>query len=227
MRLLIAEDECALSDVISKRLKREGYAVDVVNDGLSALDYLEATEYDLALLDIMMPGLSGLEVLRRYREHGGRSPVIFLTARDALSDRVDGLDNGADDYIVKPFSFDELLARIRSVIRRSGIRNGSAILRIDDLSLDCASGMVKRGDKVIDLSQKEYALLKYMMHNDGMILSRSVLLDHVWSYDYEGQSNMVDVYIRYLRKKIDIDGHKPLIHTFRGRGYMIGGDDVS
>lgn len=227
MRILVAEDEEALCNVIAKRLRKEGYAVDSVHSGSDALDYLEATEYDLALLDIMMPAKSGVEVLKEYRAGGGTSPVIFLTAKDALSDRVLGLDAGADDYIVKPFSFDEVLARIRSVLRRSGMKERSNILKIGNLTLDLSSGLVKRGDRVIDLSQKEYSLLKYMMSNEGMILSRSVLLNHVWDYGYEGQSNMVDVYIRYLRKKIDIDGEPELIHTYRGRGYMIGGDNES
>ncbi len=227
MRILVADDEKSLADVVSKRLKKEGYAVDTVYDGSSALDYLVATDYDLALLDVMMPGLDGFQVLKKYRGEGGISPVIFLTARDALSDRVSGLDSGADDYIVKPFSFDELLARIRSVLRRAGKKSISSVLKVDDLTLDSASGIVKRGERVIELSQKEYALLKYMMTNEGMILSRDMLLSHVWDYSYEGQSNMVDVYIRYLRKKIDQGEEKELIHTYRGRGYMIGGPDES
>ena len=223
MRILVAEDECSLADVISKRLKREGYAVDTVYDGEAAYDFLEGTEYDIALLDIMMPKMDGLEVLERYRASGGSAPVIFITAKDALSDRVDGLDAGADDYIIKPFSFDELLARIRSVLRRAGGGVKSNILRVEDLTLDTSSGIVKRGGRTIELSGKEYALLKYMMSNADMILSRDAILSHVWDYSYEGQSNMVDVYIRYLRKKIDGFNERPLIHTFRGRGYMIGG----
>ena len=223
MRIPVAEDECSLADVISKRLKREGYAVDTVYDGEAAYDFLEGTEYDIALLDIMMPKMDGLEVLGRYRASGGSAPVIFITAKDALSDRVDGLDAGADDYIIKPFSFDELLARIRSVLRRAGGGVKSNILRVEDLTLDTSSGIVKRGGRTIELSGKEYALLKYMMSNADMILSRDAILSHVWDYSYEGQSNMVDVYIRYLRKKIDGFNERPLIHTCRGRGYMIGG----
>ena len=223
MRILVAEDECSLAYVISKRLRREGYAVDTVYDGETAYDFLEGTEYDIALLDIMMPKMDGLEVLGRYRASGGSAPVIFITAKDALSDRVDGLDAGADDYIIKPFSFDELLARIRSVLRRAGGGVKSNILRVEDLTLDTSSGIVKRGGRTIELSGKEYALLKYMMSNADMILSRDAILSHVWDYSYEGQSNMVDVYIRYLRKKIDGFNERPLIHTFRGRGYMIGG----
>ena len=223
MRILVAEDESSLAYVISKRLKREGYAVDTVYDGETAYDFLEGTEYDIALLDIMMPKMDGLEVLGRYRASGGSAPVIFITAKDALSDRVDGLDAGADDYIIKPFSFDELLARIRSVLRRAGGGVKSNILRVEDLTLDTSSGIVKRGGRTIELSGKEYALLKYMMSNADMILSRDAILSHVWDYSYEGQSNMVDVYIRYLRKKIDGFNERPLIHTFRGRGYMIGG----
>lgn len=227
MRILVADDERSLSDVITKRLKKEGYAVDTVYDGSSALDYLEATAYDLAILDVMMPGMDGFEALRRYRSGGGDAPVIFLTAKDALSDRIQGLDEGADDYLVKPFSFDELLARIRSVLRRAGGNKISNILSVDDLVLDLSTGIVKRGERIIELSAKEYALLKYMMSNEGIILSREMLLNHVWDYSYEGQSNMVDVYIRYLRKKIDAESERPLIHTYRGRGYMIGGADES
>lgn len=223
MRILVAEDESSLAYVISKRLRREGYAVDTVYDGETAYDFLEGTEYDIALLDIMMPKMDGLEVLGRYRASGGSAPVIFITAKDALSDRVDGLDAGADDYIIKPFSFDELLARIRSVLRRAGGGVKSNILRVEDLTLDTSSGIVKRDGRTIELSGKEYALLKYMMSNADMILSRDAILSHVWDYSYEGQSNMVDVYIRYLRKKIDGLNERPLIHTFRGRGYMIGG----
>ena len=227
MRILVADDERSLADVITKRLKKEGYAVDTVYDGSSALDYLEATAYDLAILDVMMPGMDGFEALRRYRSGGGDAPVIFLTAKDALSDRIQGLDEGADDYLVKPFSFDELLARIRSVLRRAGGNKRSNILSVDDLVLDLSTGIVKRGERIIELSAKEYALLKYMMSNEGIILSREILLNHVWDYSYEGQSNMVDVYIRYLRKKIDAESERPLIHTYRGRGYMIGGADES
>ncbi len=227
MRILVADDERSLADVITKRLKKEGYAVDTVYDGSSALDYLEATAYDLAILDVMMPGMDGFEALRRYRSGGGDAPVIFLTAKDALSDRIQGLDEGADDYLVKPFSFDELLARIRSVLRRAGGNKSSNILSVDDLVLDLSTGIVKRGERIIELSAKEYALLKYMMSNEGIILSREMLLNHVWDYSYEGQSNMVDVYIRYLRKKIDAESERPLIHTYRGRGYMIGGADES
>ena len=227
MRILVADDERSLADVITKRLKKEGYAVDTVYDGSSALDYLEATAYDLAILDVMMPGMDGFEALRRYRSGGGDAPVIFLTAKDALSDRIQGLDEGADDYLVKPFSFDELLARIRSVLRRAGGNKSSNILSVDDLVLDLSTGIVKRGERIIELSAKEYALLKYMMSNEGIILSREMLLNHVWDYSYEGQSNMVDVYIRYLRKKIDAESERSLIHTYRGRGYMIGGADES
>lgn len=228
MRILVADDEKALADVISKRLKKESYAVDTVYNGADAYDYLSSTDYDLCILDIMMPRLNGVEVLEKYRRSGGRAAVIFLTAKDALEDRVNGLDSGADDYLVKPFSFDELLARIRSILRRThGDNSPNTILQIDNLRLDLNSGIVKRGDRTIDLSGKEFSMLKYMMSNAGIILSRAQLIEHVWAYDYEGSSNMVDVYIRYLRRKIDTEGEKELIHTFRGRGYMIGDSDES
>ena len=228
MCILVADDEKALADVISKRLKKESYAVDTVYNGADAYDYLSSTDYDLCILDIMMPRLNGVEVLEKYRRSGGRAAVIFLTAKDALEDRVHGLDSGADDYLVKPFSFDELLARIRSILRRThGDNSPNTILQIDNLRLDLNSGIVKRGDRTIDLSGKEFSMLKYMMSNAGVILSRAQLIEHVWAYDYEGSSNMVDVYIRYLRRKIDTEGEKELIHTFRGRGYMIGDSDES
>lgn len=186
------------------------------------MDYLQAGEYDAVILDIMMPKLDGLSVLRRYRSGGGRSPVIFLTARDAIDDRVEGLDSGADDYLVKPFSFAELLARVRVLLRNKG-EHKSNTLTVADLTLDLSSHRVTREDKEIELSSKEFAILEYMMLNDGTILSRESFRNHVWSWDYEGESNVVDVYIRFLRKKIDDGFEKKLIQTVRGSGYMIKG----
>ena len=181
-------------------------------------------EYDVAVLDIMMPRLDGLTVLRRFREGGGNTPVLFLTARDAVEDRVTGLDSGADDYLVKPFSFQELLARIRVLIRRSG-QSDSNQLRVDDLVLDLSSHRVWRAGVEIELSAKEYSILEYMMLNEGRILQRESFRSHVWSWDYDGESNVVDVYIRFLRRKIDEGHERRLIHTVRGAGYMIRGGE--
>ena len=172
----------------------------------------------------MMPRLDGLTVLRRFREGGGNTPVLFLTARDAVEDRVTGLDSGADDYLVKPFSFQELLARIRVLIRRSG-QSDSNQLRVDDLVLDLSSHRVWRAGVEIELSAKEYSILEYMMLNEGRILQRESFRSHVWSWDYDGESNVVDVYIRFLRRKIDEGHERRLIHTVRGAGYMIRGGE--
>lgn len=189
-------------------------------DGQEAIDILSYTNYDAVILDIMMPKADGFAVLDSLRKAGKTTPVLFLTARDAISDRVKGLDSGANDYLVKPFSFEELTARIRAMIRTS---HGSAHneLSVGDLIMDCASKRVTRGGQEVTLSAKEYALLEYMMHNPGIILSREQIEDHIWNYDYEGGTNVVDVYISYLRRKIDSGQEQKLIHTVRGRGYVI------
>lgn len=222
MRILVVEDELHLQKTICKRLEIEHYSVDACDNGLEALDYIEMTPYDIIILDIMIPGIDGLEVLRRIRASGNRTPVLFLTARDSVQDRVFGLDTGADDYLVKPFAFDELLARIRVAIRRhSSSQPVSNELKLSDLILDCASHTVSRGGKPIELSAKEYSILEYMMRHQGIVLSREQLEQHAWNYDYMGGSNIVDVYIRYLRKKIDTDFEPKLIHTVRGIGYVL------
>lgn len=220
MRLLVAEDEKQLNRLITRTLEEAGYSVDSVFDGEAALDYLEAAEYDLAVLDIMMPKLDGISVLKHYRSRGGKAPALFLTARDGIDDRVQGLDSGADDYIVKPFSFDELLARIRAVVRRSAARADN-VLTEADLVLDLSSHRVTRSGREIELSSKEYLILEYLMLNKNQVLDREKVRSHIWSWDYDGQSNVVDVYISILRKKID-DGFEPkLIHTVRGSGYIL------
>lgn len=220
MRILVAEDERDMNKIIVKKLTAEGYAVDACFDGVEALDYIESTEYDAVVLDIMMPHMNGLEVVQRIRSKQIKVPVLFLTARDAVSDRVAGLDMGANDYLVKPFSFEELMARIR-VLTREKAGCLTNVLTVADLTIDCAAHMVRRGDTVIDLSTKEYALLEYLMYNNGIVLSREKIENHIWNYNYEGGSNVVDVYIRYLRKKIDDGYEKKLIHTIRGRGYVL------
>lgn len=220
MRILIAEDEKDLNVVLKKRLEEESYSVDACFEGQEALDYIACTEYDVILLDIMMPKRSGLEVLRTLRRNDRKTPVILLTAKDSVEDRVTGLDAGADDYLVKPFAFEELLARIRVMLRkRSG--QSSNLLRVGELTLDLGSYTVVREGRQISLSAKEFALLRYLMMNQGIILSRDQIEQHIWNYDYAGSSNMVDVYIRYLRKKIDDPFSEKLIHTVRGAGYVL------
>lgn len=220
MRVLVVEDEKDLNRVISKKLKVEGYSVDSCYDGEEALDYIIGTQYDIIVLDIMMPKKNGYEVLEEMRRNENKTPVLLLTAKDSLEDRVRGLDLGADDYLVKPFHFEELMARIRAMIRRN---HGSVSneLRIADLVLDLGKRTVKRGEKNIELSSKEFAILEYMLQNKGIVLSREKLEDHIWNYDYQGASNMIDVYIRYLRIKMDKDFEPKLIHTVRGVGYVL------
>ena len=220
MRLLFAEDERDLNGILTKRLIEEGYSVDSVLDGEAALDYLESTEYDGVIMDVMMPKMDGFQVLAKIREKGIDVPVLFLTARDSVVDRVKGLDLGASDYLIKPFSIKELMARVRA-ITRSKTKADSSVLQAVDLIMDTASHRVTRGGKEIELSPKEYALLEYMMHNKNVVLSREKIEDHIWNYDYEGGTNVVDVYISYLRKKVDEGQEIKLIKTVRGRGYML------
>ena len=220
MRILLSEDEKDLNEVIVKTLEKNGYSVDSCLDGREALYYLENTEYDAAILDIMMPGMSGIEVLKAIRSRGSTLPVLFLTARDSVSQRVEGLDAGADDYLVKPFAFDELLARIRVLLRK---KSGSAqnLYQLANLKVDLTSHSVFRDDTPILLSAKEFSILEYMILNQGIVLSREKIEEHIWNYDYQGGSNLVDVYIRYLRKKIDEPFSPKLIHTVRGVGYVL------
>lgn len=220
MRVLVAEDERDLNEILCKKLRSEDYCVDGCFDGEEALDYLESVEYDAVVLDIMMPKRNGLQVVEQLRRQGNHTPVLFLTARDSIDDRVTGLDAGADDYLVKPFAFDELLARLRVMTRKhSGER--SNLFAIDDLTLDIRSKRVERGGVELKLSAKEYALLEYLIRNKGVVLSRIQIEENIWGFDYEGSSNIVDVYIRYLRRKIDKDHPVKLIHTIRGSGYVL------
>ena len=220
MRILIAEDERDLNGIIQKHLVDEGYSVDACYDGAEAMDILSYTDYDAVILDIMMPKADGFEVLRFLRNGKKNVPVLFLTARDAVSDRVKGLDSGANDYLVKPFSLQELSARIRAMTR-TAFGSTSNILTAGDLELDYASHIVKRKGVEIALSAKEYALLEYLLMNKGRVLSREKIENHIWNFDYEGGTNVVDVYISYLRRKIDEGQDVKLIHTVRGRGYVI------
>ena len=219
MRLLIAEDDRLTADTLAKRLKEEHYAVDVVYNGLDALEYLRSADYDVAVLDIMMPGMDGIGVLQSVRQAGCHTPVLLLTARDAVSDRVSGLNAGADDYLVKPFAFEELSARLRVLTRRT--RQTSNVFIADDLVVDCDMRSVSRGGQAITLTSREFALLEYLIRNKGRVLSRSQITEHVWSYEYEGTSNMIDVYIRNLRRKIDEGRMVKLIHTVRYTGYVL------
>ncbi len=220
MRILVVEDQKDLNRVISKRLENEGYSVDRCYDGVQALEFTDTGEFDAIVMDIMMPKMSGIEVLKTLRRKNVNTPVLLLTARDSVSDRVEGLDAGAQDYLVKPFAFEELLARIRVMTRKLG-GNTTNIFELGDLKLDIGTRMVSRGGKAISLSAKEFDILEYMMMNKGVVLSREKIENHVWNFDYEGGTNVVDVYIRYLRKKIDEEFDNKLIHTIRGVGYVL------
>lgn len=220
MRILLAEDQLTLNSILTERLTKEGYAVDSTRDGEDALHYLAATSYNLVILDIMMPKKDGWHVLQAMRQKGLDTPVIFLTARDTVLDKIKGLDLGADDYIVKPFSYDELIARIRSVLRREK-KTIQAILQIGDLVLNRTTMLVQRAGVDIKLSRKEFSLLEYLMLHEGEVVSREALERVSTNFDYEGYSNVIDVYIRFIRKKVDDPFTTKLIHTVRGFGYQM------
>ncbi len=220
MRILVVEDEQKVASFIQKGLEEEGHAVDVALDGEDGLTVALDGVHDLLVLDIMLPKRDGLSVLRELRQCRIQTPVLLLTARDAVPDRVTGLDAGADDYLVKPFAFDELLARIRALLRRRG-GDRLAVLTAADLSLDPAAREVRRGGKKIDLTAKEFALLEYLLRNKGRVLNRALIAQHVWDYDFDSGTNVIDVYINYLRKKVDADFTRRLIHTVRGAGYVL------
>ena len=220
MRILIAEDERDLNRILTERLRKEHYSVDTCFDGQEALDYLEGAEYDALILDIMMPVMDGLTLLKKIRSRGNSIPVLLLTAKDSVEDRVKGLDAGANDYLVKPFAFEELLARIRVMLRKPADAPKTCY-RVGDMEVHLDTHEVYRGGKKIALSGKEFSLLRYMVQNAGIVLSRDKLEQHIWNYDFTGGSNVIDVYIRYLRKKIDEGQEKKLIHTVRGAGYVL------
>lgn len=225
MRIMLAEDDRGISTAVKKRLLAENNIVDVCENGRDAYDFIITTDYDVILMDIMMPGEDGLSVVRRAREAGVRTPILFLTARDTIEDRVTGLDAGGDDYLVKPFALDELMARIRVLARRNAAAPQlNNLLTMADLQMDVSAQRVTRAGKNITLTAKEYALLEYMLRNAGVVLSREKIEQKLFSYDYTGASNMVDVYIRYLRKKLDEGYGKKLIHTIRGVGYVLRED---
>ena len=220
MRILVVEDEKHLNRIISEAVEDEGYSVDSCYNGLEALEYLECADYDVIILDIMMPKMNGLELVRRLRDRGDSTPVLFLTARDAVADRVEGLDSGGDYYLTKPFDFQELMAVVR-VMTRKYTGNRSNVYTIADLSLDSNTKTVTRAGKNIELTAKEFSLLEYMMRNKGVVLSREMIENNLWNYDYEGGTNVVDVYVGYLRKKMDTGFSKKLIHTVWGTGWVL------
>ena len=220
MRILVVEDEKRLNRIISEALEDEGYSVDSCFNGLDALDYAAGADYDVIILDIMMPKMDGLEVVRRLRAGGNSTPVLFLTARDSVADRVTGLESGGDYYLVKPFDFQELMAVVR-VMTRKYTGNRSNVYTVADLSLDATAKTVTRAGKNIELTAKEFALLEYMMRNKGVVLSREMIENNLWNYDYEGGTNVVDVYVGYLRKKMDTGFDRKLIHTVWGTGWVL------
>jgi two-component system, OmpR family, response regulator len=223
VRILVIEDEVKLAGLLRRGLTEEGLSVDVARNGDDGLWMARATDYDAIVLDVMLPGTDGLEVCRQLREAGRWAPVLMLTARDGVEDRVSGLDAGADDYLTKPFSFAELLARLRALARRPPLERPT-VLEVGDLRLDPATRQVWRGEAEIDLSAKEFALLETLMRRPGQVLSRFQLLEHCWDYGYENRSNVVDVYVRYLREKIDRPFGRDSIETVRGAGYRLRRD---
>ena len=219
MRFLVVEDERRIADFLQRGLESAGYAVDVAADGRAAMDRVHMTDYDLIILDMMLPDMDGLKVLEKVRNRKASPPVLILSARGNVDDRVKGLEQGADDYLVKPFAFVELLARVRVLLRRG--QPTPERLQVGDLVLDCIRRRVTRGGESIELAPKEFSILEYMMRNRGRPLSRTMIVEHVWDMDYDGLTNIVDVYIRHLRSKIDDKWPSKLIHTVRGIGYML------
>ncbi|MCC7498048.1 MAG: response regulator transcription factor [Bryobacterales bacterium] len=219
MRILVVEDEKRIADFLGRGLESSGFAVDTAADGATAVEMTHAADYDLIILDLGLPDMDGLKVLEKIRNRKTTSPVLILSARGAVDDRVQGLEQGADDYLVKPFAFVELLARVRALLRRG--QPSPERLQTGDLSLDCIRRRVMRNNEPIELAPKEFAILEYMMRNRGRPLSRTMIVEHVWDMDYDGLTNIVDVYIRHLRSKIDDRFPVKLIHTVRGIGYML------
>ncbi len=220
MRLLVVEDESKVASFIKKGLEEEGYAVDLASDGKGGLTLALDGVHDLIILDMNLPRMDGLVVLQKLRKKGATTPVLLLTVRATIEDKVLGLDTGADDYLTKPFAFQELLARVRALLRRRG-EVEPPLLQVADLTLDPARRVVSRGDEKIELTSKEFALLDYFMRNPGRVLTRTMIAEHVWDYAFDTTTNVIDVYVNYLRKKIDADREQKLIHTVRGVGYVL------
>jgi DNA-binding response OmpR family regulator len=221
VHILVVEDEKRLAGLVKRALDEEGHVVDVSHDGAEALDMARSTDYDLMVLDLMLPHMDGIEVCRRLRAEGNDVRILMLTARDAVDDRVLGLEAGADDYLIKPFSFSELIARVRALSRRQVQAQAEEELTVGDLVLDLARHEARRGDSVIELTAKEFQLLEFLMRNAGHVLTRTQILDHVWGYNFDSFSNVVDIYVHYLRNKVDKGFPEPLIRTDRGVGYSI------
>ena len=220
MRILVVEDEAKVASFIRRALEEESYAVDACNDGAEGLDLARAGCYDLVILDLMLPGMPGLEVLKALRKEQVAAPVLILTARSELDQKVKGLDAGADDYLTKPFAIEELVARVRALLRR-GTGEAAGVLQVDDLLLNPATREVTRGGKRIELTAKEYALLEYLMRNAGRVLTRPMIAEHVWNQDFDTFTNVIDVYVNYLRNKIDRGQDRKLLQTVRGSGYTL------
>jgi len=222
-RLLVVDDEPNIRELLSTSLRYAGFEVTAAANGREALDAAEEFQPDLAVLDVMLPDMDGFTVTRRLRSAGRHFPVVFLTARDGTEDKITGLTVGGDDYVTKPFSLDEVVARIRAVLRRTASLDAddAAVQRVDDLELDDDAHEVRRGGEVVELSPTEFKLLRYLMMNPNRVLSKAQILDHVWEYDFNGDASIVESYISYLRRKIDVGGHEKMIHTKRGVGYML------
>jgi two-component system copper resistance phosphate regulon response regulator CusR len=226
LRLLLIEDERKVADVVARGLRAERYAVDVAYDGESGWELASNVDYDLIILDLMLPGLNGTELLRRLRRKGGKAAVLVLTARDATNDKVENFEAGADDYLTKPFAFAELLVRVKALLRRPPLTHDH-VLRIADLEIDRLTQQVKRAGKRIELTSKEYALLEYLASHAGRVLSRTMIIEHVWDESFEGLTNIVDVYVRHLREKIDEPYPLKLLRTVRGAGYCLTDENES
>lgn len=224
MKILVVEDEKDLNKIITKYLKKSNYSVDSAYNGEEALDYINVGEYDVIILDIMMPKMNGYDFIKRIRRDKNNVAVLMLTAKDSLEDKVKGLDLGADDYLVKPFEFDELLARIRAMLRRNYRESATNILVIGDVELDTVKKSVTKNGSIIELTAKEYEVLEYLLRNKNHILSREQIREHVWDFDYEGESNIIDVLIKNIRQKIDDNKEESIIQTKRGAGYVIRED---
>lgn len=223
MRILLVEDERNVASFIKKGLEEEFYSVDIAEDGSEGLLLSRTNDYDLVILDIMLPGINGVELCKKIRERDRRIPILMLTAVDSIESKVQGLESGADDYLTKPFAFSELLARIRALLRR--VPDTVSELTIEDLRMELLSRRVFRGDKEIDLTPKEFSLLEYLLRNKGKVLSRTQIIENVWGYNFDPGSNVVDVHIKFFREKIDSESKKKLIHTIRGAGYILKAKD--
>jgi two-component system copper resistance phosphate regulon response regulator CusR len=224
MRILVIEDEKKVADFVARGLRAHRFAVDISNDGQSGLEMAKACNYDLIILDLMLPGLGGTEVLKRIRQHGCKMPILILTAHANTSEKVANFEAGADDYLTKPFAFEELLVRVKALFRRSG-SDPADVLRIGDLEIDRTNQQVRRAGKRIDLTSKEYSLLEYLSSNPGRVTSRTMIMEHVWDESFQGLTNIVDVYVRHLRSKVDDANPKKLIRTVRGVGYFISDEE--